>query len=46
MVFLKSVFLIGCCGTGDRQGDVFLRFELGSVNGFWRYRVGKRCSLG
>ena len=22
-----------CCGARDRQGDIFLRFKLGSVNG-------------
>src|ERR1700719_1628998 len=34
MTILFSVIrLIRCCGASDRQGDVFLRFKLGGVNG-------------
>ena len=32
-ILFGLIGLIRCCGACDRQGDVFLRFEFGGVNG-------------
>src|ERR1700692_2467692 len=32
-ILFGVIGLIRCCGACDRQGDIFLRFKLGGVNG-------------
>src|SRR5258708_5600096 len=41
-ILFGVIGLIRCCGACDRQGDVFLRFKLGGVNGLG-IKVNRGC---